>query len=291
MKRLLCMSALLALLLSFAAMAQGDADEQKADLEKATKGLFAAAAEKDTAALTAAVAPDAQILMSYMGHRYLSREDFVTFATSEDLSTLAITDLDCNVVAGIGFSYGKMNLPGFVDGFFYAVATLSDGNWVVSLLVVDPTAGYLSEDSVAKAKAVLKTFGDEAGAAVANGSLQPIKDRIDPEHAVLLVGLGQLTMPPSIGRDAILGFLGMVEMQMANMGGSVPLLPTGDEDAPYPNATYVGNGLLVVWGAPTVTMGPAQEAPVRSVILATVKDDKLSIIGIAVGVDMNMGAM
>jgi hypothetical protein len=265
---------------------------EDAVLTKAVNALFECALHQDAVGLTKAIAPDAQILLSYQGKQFLSREDFVTFATSESISALKITDVDCRVLAGLGFAYGKMTMPGFVDGFFYGVFTKADGNWVASMFTIDPMAGYVPETEVTKIKDAMKKFGEEAAAAAKQGSLKPLKDRIDADHAMLLVSVGQMMMPPTIGRDAVLQMLGMAEMQMSQMpaGAQLPLLPTSGEDVPYPNGLYAGSGLVVVWAKPTVSMGPAQETPVCTAIMCLVENGEPKVIGLAVALDLDMGA-
>lgn len=300
MKRLASVAVLVSIMLcAMGAWAQEPAattdvqeNPENAVLTKAATALFECALRQDTAGLTKAIAPDAQILLSYQGKQFLTREDFVTFATSESISSLKITDLDCRVMAGLGFAYGKMTMPGFVDGFFYGVFTKADGNWVASMFVIDPMAGYVPETEVTKTKDIMKAFGEEAAAAAKQASLKPLKDRIDAEHAMLLVSVGQMMMPPTIGRDSVLQMLGMAEMQMSSMpaGAQLPLLPTSGEEVPYPNGLYAGSGLVVVWAQPTVSMGPAQETPVCTAVMGLVENGQLKVIGMAVALDLDMGA-
>ncbi len=297
MKRYSGVALLLGVLLcSVAAWAQAtepteaEADGESAVLAKAVNGFFECAQRQDAAGLTQAIAPEAQILLAYQGEQFLSREDFVTFATSESIATLTVSDLECRVLAGLGFAYGKMSMPGFVDGFFYGVFTKSGDSWVVSLLTIDPMSAFVAESEVTEIEGLVKAFGEEAAEGAKQGSLQPVKDRIDAEHAVLLVSVGQMLMPPAIGRDAVLTMLGMAESQMSQMpaNAQLPILPTAGEDVPYPHGMYVGNNLVVVWAEPTVSMTPGSETPVCSALMGRIVGGELKIIGMAVSVDLAM---
>jgi hypothetical protein len=296
-KRYLGFAALLGLLLCAMAWAQADQpapapDPDTVAVQQAVTNFFDMVKGQDQAGLTAAIASDAQILLAMDEPTFPTREEFVALVAQEDVSGLAVSDIDCRVMCGLGFVYGKLAVHGGADGFFYAVMSKQGEAWVANLLVVDPFSASVPEADVQKAKDLLKQFGDETAEAVKKGSLQPTKDRINPDHAVMIIHLGQMPIPPAMDRDSVMNYLAMAETQMAGGAGgaNMPLVPTGDQ-AGFPTATYVGNGIIVMWAEPTASFGPAQEAPLRTAIIGLVSEDKLSIVAMAMAIDMDMGGM
>ncbi len=268
-------------------------DDANAELEQAARDLFAAVTDFDRAALEAAVAEDAEVALSYQGVSVLSRGDFLAFAGAQDLSSLSLTEVDARAIGAMGFVEMTMEMPGFVDGFFYGVFTKAtpEAPWVLTGGVIDPMSGMMSDGQTAKMDEVVAGVKDTIGTMAKEGDLQPMIDSLNAEHCRAIVAVGPQIMVNAVGADKVAEQIKMLGAMAGQMGGSglIPEIPDDPADLPFPAGQIVGNSVLVMWAEPTIPI-MGNDTTLRSAILFLVEDGEPTVIGIVAGVDLDMAA-